>query len=81
MESLAKQTVLLFARRGFYIAAQDKGACMSLMRVRVYSYYCPNVTNSLAYFPRTVAGNDVASLVEVHGKCVHYANSTGLEGN
>lgn len=43
---------------------------MSLISVRVFYYYCPETTKNLAIFPRTISGDDSASLVEVHGACV-----------
>ncbi|XP_076805760.1 ephrin type-A receptor 4-A-like [Clavelina lepadiformis] len=66
-------------KNGFYIAAQDKGACMSLLSIRVYYFYCPRTVDALALFPRTVAGKDVASLEEVDGECVKNSNSSDFQ--
>lgn len=52
---------------------------MSLMSVRVYYYYCPETTFELAYFPDTIAGEEVSSLIAVNGKCVSNAEY-GVEG-
>nr|CAB3242880.1 Eph3 ephrin receptor precursor [Phallusia mammillata] len=70
-----KKTLVIgpLKRRGLYIAAQDQGACMSIMSVKLYYNFCPETTHNLAYFPKTVAGGEVASLVSVDGKCVSNA--------
>ena len=65
-----------FGRNGFYIAAQDQGACMSILSLRVYYFYCPKVVKGLATFSRTVSGNGTASLDYVEGVCVPNANIT-----
>nr|XP_039251463.1 ephrin type-A receptor 5-like [Styela clava] len=67
-------------KKGFYIAAHDKGACMSLLSLRVYYYYCPETTISLATFPKTVAGKNVASLVTIQGECVNNSKRASAEG-
>nr|CAB3242926.1 ephrin type-A receptor 5-like [Phallusia mammillata] len=57
-------------RKGLYIAIQDQGACMSILSVRLYYYYCNMVYKNLAVFPRTVSGDGPASLVTAPGTCV-----------
>ncbi|XP_076803976.1 ephrin type-A receptor 4-A-like [Clavelina lepadiformis] len=76
-----KKTLVIgpLQRPGFYIAAQDQGACMSLMSLKLYYHYCPEITYNLAYFPKTVAGGQVASLIPVDGKCVSNAIYSGTE--
>ncbi|XP_065594141.1 ephrin type-A receptor 2 isoform X2 [Cyrtonyx montezumae] len=61
------------SRKGFYLAFQDLGACMSLLSVRVYYKTCPAVLRGLALFPETVAGADSQQLAEVQGACVEHA--------
>lgn len=78
--SILHAYIICFARRGFYIAAQDQGACMSLIGMKLYYHYCPETTYNLTYFPKTVAGGEVASLVSVDGKCVSNAIYTNNEG-
>nr|XP_039250605.1 ephrin type-A receptor 5-like [Styela clava] len=62
---------------GIYVAAQDQGACMSLISLRVYYYYCVETTRSLATFERTMTGKKTSSLVTVPGTCVANAESVG----
>lgn len=59
------------ARKGFYLAFQDMGACVALLSVRVYYKTCPSTVQSLAAFPETVAD----ALREVEGACVENAVS------
>lgn len=66
-------------KKGFYIAAQDEGTCMSLIATKLYHYYCPERTYGLAYFSETLPGSEVASLVAVSGKCVTNAVYTNGE--
>ncbi|KAK1802962.1 hypothetical protein P4O66_021499 [Electrophorus voltai] len=61
------------ARKGFYLAFQDVGACIALVSVRVYYKKCPSTLRNLAAFPDTVPRVDSSSLVEVRGACVEHA--------
>nr|XP_018668009.1 ephrin type-A receptor 5-like isoform X2 [Ciona intestinalis] len=66
-------------RRGFYVSVQDQGACMSLISLQIYYFYCGETWKNLAVFPKTVSGDSMASLVEVVGSCVdHAVQSTNL---
>ncbi|XP_064182892.1 ephrin type-A receptor 3-like isoform X1 [Anguilla rostrata] len=58
------------ARKGFYLAFQDVGACVALVSVRVYFKKCPFTVRNLATFPDTVP-TDSQALVEVRGSCVN----------
>jgi len=53
---------------------------MSLMSMKLYYRFCPETTHNLAYFPKTVSGGEVASLISVDGKCVSNAMYTNNEG-
>ncbi|XP_078507347.1 ephrin type-B receptor 5-like [Lissotriton helveticus] len=64
-------------QRGFYLAFQDSGACLSLMEVHVFFYKCPAVVKSFASFPETYTGGESAALVEVPGVCVENAKEMG----
>ena len=59
---------------------QDQGACMSLMSLRVYYYYCSETSVDFVAYPRTVSEPGIASLVTVEGECVPHAAKTGSEG-
>lgn len=37
--------------RGFHLAFQDLGACMSLLAVRVFYKKCPSIVQNFAHFP------------------------------
>ena len=55
---------------------------MSLMSLKLYYHYCPEITRNLTYFPKTAAGGMAASLVSVNGTCVPnavYANNEGMQ--
>ncbi|XP_030221484.1 ephrin type-B receptor 2 [Gadus morhua] len=58
------------SRRGFYLAFQDYGACMSLIAVRVFYRKCPAVVLNGAAFPETLSGAESTSLVVARGVCV-----------
>ncbi|XP_053147834.1 ephrin type-B receptor 5 isoform X3 [Hemicordylus capensis] len=71
------------SKRGFYLAFQDSGACMSLVAVQVFFYKCPAVVKGFASFPETFAGGERTSLVEAPGTCVadaEEASTTGSSG-
>uniref|UniRef100_A0A8C4S9B3 Ephrin type-A receptor 7 n=1 Tax=Erpetoichthys calabaricus TaxID=27687 RepID=A0A8C4S9B3_ERPCA len=61
------------ARRGFYLAVQDIGACLAIVSVRVYYKKCTAMIRNLAMFTDVVTGADSSSLVEVRGQCVGHA--------
>ncbi|KAA0722231.1 Ephrin type-A receptor 6 [Triplophysa tibetana] len=61
------------ARKGFYLAFQDVGACIALVSVRVYYKKCPSTLRNLAAFPDTIPRVETSSLVEVRGACVENA--------
>ncbi|BFZ22906.1 hypothetical protein BsWGS_25944 [Bradybaena similaris] len=60
--------------RGVYFAIQDEGACVTLVRVRVYYITCPNITRSFAFFDETPTGDKIYSVVEKKGSCVTNAS-------
>ncbi|XP_075801212.1 ephrin type-A receptor 2 isoform X2 [Microtus pennsylvanicus] len=62
-------------RKGFYLAFQDIGACVALLSVRVYYKKCPEILQSLARFPETiaVAVSETHPLATVAGTCVDHA--------
>ena len=62
-------SVILFYRKGFYIAIQDQGACMAVISLRAYYHYCPEVSKNLVTYPRTVSDAAISSLVTVNGRC------------
>ncbi|XP_065440990.1 ephrin type-B receptor 5 isoform X4 [Chrysemys picta bellii] len=68
-------------RRGFYLAFQDSGACMSLVAVQVFFYKCPAVVRGFASFPETFAGGERTSLVEAVGTCVADAEEASTAGS
>ncbi|XP_069506480.1 ephrin type-B receptor 5-like isoform X2 [Ambystoma mexicanum] len=64
-------------QRGFYLAFQDSGACLSLMSIHVFFYKCPAMVKSFASFPETFTGGESAALVEVPGVCVENSKEMG----
>uniref|UniRef100_A0A8C2EMJ7 receptor protein-tyrosine kinase n=1 Tax=Cyprinus carpio TaxID=7962 RepID=A0A8C2EMJ7_CYPCA len=58
------------SRRGFYLAFQDYGACMSLIAVKVFFRKCPRVIRNGAIFEETLSGAESTSLVSARGSCV-----------
>jgi len=70
----------LFDRNGFYIAVQDQGACIALIALRAYYYYCPETTKNLVEYAEAISEVGSASLVHVKGQCVSNAIQAGLEG-
>ncbi|OWK49641.1 Ephrin type-B receptor 4, partial [Lonchura striata] len=55
------------SRAGFYLAFQDRGACMALLSVRLFFRRCPAAAAGLARFPATVPAGPVAPAA---GACV-----------
>uniref|UniRef100_A0AAY4DW35 receptor protein-tyrosine kinase n=1 Tax=Denticeps clupeoides TaxID=299321 RepID=A0AAY4DW35_9TELE len=58
------------SRKGFYLAFQDYGACMSLIAVRTFYRKCPRVIKNGAVFPETLTGAESTSLVAARGTCI-----------
>ncbi|CAK8691008.1 unnamed protein product [Clavelina lepadiformis] len=66
-------------RSGFYIAVQDQGACMSLISLHIYYFYCHETTEKLAVFPKTISDAGLTSLVIVDGTCVENAEPASTD--
>ena len=46
-------------KKGFYLALQDTGACLSIQYIRVYYKFCPQKTINFVNYPATMAGNQI----------------------
>ncbi|XP_066297726.1 ephrin type-B receptor 3-like [Branchiostoma lanceolatum] len=66
-------------KRGFYLAFQDSGACISLLSVRVYYKVCPTITEHYAIFNKTVTGPSITSLVQAEGQCIPNSEPVGRQ--
>uniref|UniRef100_A0A3Q1J811 receptor protein-tyrosine kinase n=1 Tax=Anabas testudineus TaxID=64144 RepID=A0A3Q1J811_ANATE len=64
--------------RGFHLAFQDLGACMSLLAVRVFYKKCPSVVQNFAFFPETLTGAESTSLVIARGNCIPNAEEVDV---
>uniref|UniRef100_A0A8C8DFU0 receptor protein-tyrosine kinase n=1 Tax=Oryzias sinensis TaxID=183150 RepID=A0A8C8DFU0_9TELE len=64
--------------RGFHLAFQDLGACMSLLAVRVFYKKCPSIVQNFAYFPETLTGAESTSLVIARGSCIENAEEVDV---
>uniref|UniRef100_A0A8C4N3B4 receptor protein-tyrosine kinase n=1 Tax=Eptatretus burgeri TaxID=7764 RepID=A0A8C4N3B4_EPTBU len=64
--------------KGFYLAFQDFGGCMSLISVRVYFRKCSSAVQNFARFPETVTGPEGTSLVIARGTCVPNAEEVNV---
>uniref|UniRef100_UPI0035902FFF ephrin type-B receptor 2-like isoform X4 n=1 Tax=Myxine glutinosa TaxID=7769 RepID=UPI0035902FFF len=64
--------------KGFYLAFQDFGGCMSLISVRVYFRKCSSAVQNFASFPETVTGPEGTSLVIARGTCVPNAEEVNV---
>ncbi|XP_030072107.1 ephrin type-B receptor 3 isoform X2 [Microcaecilia unicolor] len=58
------------SKRGFYLAFQDLGACMSIISVRVFYRKCSDTIAGFAMFPETLTGAEPTSLVIAPGTCI-----------
>uniref|UniRef100_A0A8C6W0R2 receptor protein-tyrosine kinase n=1 Tax=Nothobranchius furzeri TaxID=105023 RepID=A0A8C6W0R2_NOTFU len=58
--------------RGFHLAFQDLGACMSLLAVRVFYKKCPSIVQNFAFFPEST------SLVIARGSCIPNAEEVDV---
>uniref|UniRef100_A0AAX7T5U0 receptor protein-tyrosine kinase n=1 Tax=Astatotilapia calliptera TaxID=8154 RepID=A0AAX7T5U0_ASTCA len=64
--------------RGFHLAFQDLGACMSLLAVRVFYKKCPSIVQNFAFFPETLTGAESTSLVIARGSCIPNAEEVDV---
>ncbi|XP_038571174.1 ephrin type-B receptor 1-like isoform X2 [Micropterus salmoides] len=64
--------------RGFHLAFQDLGACMSLLAVRVFYKKCPSIVQNFAFFPETLTGAESTSLVIARGNCIPNAEEVDV---
>ncbi|KAI3368540.1 hypothetical protein L3Q82_025548 [Scortum barcoo] len=64
--------------RGFHLAFQDLGACMSLLAVRVFYKKCPSVVQNFALFSETLTGAESTSLVIARGSCISNAEEVDV---
>ncbi|XP_049587998.1 ephrin type-B receptor 1 isoform X1 [Syngnathus scovelli] len=64
--------------KGFHLAFQDLGACMSLLAVRVFYKKCPSIVQNFAYFPETLTGAESTSLVIARGSCIPNAEEVDV---
>ncbi|XP_029471537.1 ephrin type-B receptor 3 isoform X2 [Rhinatrema bivittatum] len=58
------------SKRGFYLAFQDLGACMSIISVHVFYKKCSNTIAGFAMFQETRTGAEPTSLVIAPGTCI-----------
>ncbi|XP_078463884.1 ephrin type-B receptor 1-B-like isoform X1 [Lampetra fluviatilis] len=65
-------------RRGFYLAFQDYGGCMSLITVKVFYRKCQRVVQNFAVFGETLTGAESTSLVIARGTCVPNAEENDM---
>lgn len=49
--------------RGFHLAFQDLGACMSLLAVRVFYKKCPSVVQNFAFFPEVQTASEPTAAI------------------
>ncbi|XP_032903828.1 ephrin type-B receptor 2 isoform X1 [Amblyraja radiata] len=66
------------SKKGFYLAFQDYGACMSLIAVKVFYRKCPRVIQNGAIFQQTLSGAESTSLVVARGTCVPNAEEVDV---
>ncbi|XP_078281468.1 ephrin type-B receptor 2 isoform X2 [Rhinoraja longicauda] len=66
------------SKKGFYLAFQDYGACMSLIAVKVFYRKCPRVIQNGAVFQQTLSGAESTSLVMARGTCVPNAEEVDV---
>uniref|UniRef100_A0A8C2JGL3 receptor protein-tyrosine kinase n=2 Tax=Cyprinidae TaxID=7953 RepID=A0A8C2JGL3_CYPCA len=66
------------SRKGFYLAFQDYGGCMSLIAVRVFYRKCPRTIRNGALFQETHSGAESTSLVLARGECIPNAEEVDV---
>ncbi|XP_006821187.1 ephrin type-B receptor 1-B [Saccoglossus kowalevskii] len=66
-------------RNGFYLAFQDQGSCLAILKLKVYYLACQEITMNFAYFPKTPAGPKSTALVQVTGDCIDFSQPIGPE--
>ncbi|XP_015776148.1 PREDICTED: ephrin type-A receptor 4-like isoform X4 [Acropora digitifera] len=65
----AKVTFDVNGSKGFYLAFQDKGACVALLTVTLSYNYCPELANNGATFKKTPAPLTSNANISVIGEC------------
>lgn len=65
--------------RGFHLAFQDLGACMSLLAVRVFYKKCPSIVQNFAFFPEVQRGKlSCLTLACLHRKIKEINNKNNI---
>ena len=64
------QDIELDAEDGFYLAVVDFNTCVTLSRILVFYYVCPEETSELISRPETVDSESVEGSATVAGECV-----------
>ena len=67
-------TVPLGASGGLYLAAQDNGTCVSITRLTVFYYVCPQKVVNFINYPMTLADGTITQLT-----CVSGAGPVGVQ--
>ncbi|VDN04877.1 unnamed protein product [Thelazia callipaeda] len=60
-----------------YFAFRDSGACISILKIKIFYEVCPEVIHSYVQYPQTVTGAEAHSIIAVNGKCVSNASPIG----
>ena len=60
-------TIQLGTSGGLYLAAQDTGTCVSITRLTVFYYFCPQQVVNFINYPKTLADGGIIQLACVLG--------------
>ena len=71
----AHQDIHLDAENGFYLAAVDLGTCVTLRRILVLYYVCPEETSELISRPEAIDFESIEGTPSVEGECVENSST------
>ena len=80
MNFVASFDIELSAIGGFYLGVVDLSTCITLSRVLVLYYVCPEETSELIYRPEAIESQSLEGSPSVEGECVENS-STGSGAN
>eukprot|EP00731_Ephydatia_muelleri_P014460 Em0008g180a len=72
-------TVPLFGYGGLYLAVQDTGTCVSLTRLTVFYYVCPQQVVNFINYPMTLADGSITQLTCVSGAGYYRPAGSGAD--
>ena len=78
MEFVASYDIELSAIGGFYLGVVDLSTCVTLTRVLVLYYVCPEETSELIHRPEAIESQSLEGSPSVEGECVENSSTPSV---